>query len=517
MRQMCAMRYRRFTPRLALEYIGRDLCRTPLGSEEGLLHYDKSAVEDRIQETTAQLASIAKDVPMARCLLNACTNVDFEYHLNSLDEREEIPKTSKSGVDQACIFRNADGQRRLFFIKEYKAPHKLAAEFLRTGLRPLAVQEDVIQRLTIPNEPDEKLKYNAYRLVFLWVPEDDPETVYYYLTESQRDVVDDKHGFRYPFTADWRDAAAAKLSHSHVDFEDILLQIPNIERLDKSSSSEYSSPPYPINPRSPYLLRSRQQPPPDEEPPSSSLSSSQPDDDSPPHGLAMSDTPTPSSCRQGHGGTGEKRKRTPDFSDTGRGPSRNYAYCTMRCMAGIRRREALDPACPNYEQHQRGSSDRHELDIRTFAQRVTEQLDSSRSHYCDPLFITDGRSSSRLQGSRGALFKVTLSSHGYTFMAKGTIVAFVEYLGHEGKIYDYLAPLQGSVVPVHLDNIDLERPYYDIGQKIFHMLQAWGGEDLREPPPGVPPSQLEDEKARSARNLWRLRIHHHDFRPANML
>lgn len=66
-----------------------------------------------------------------------------------------------SRLDQAYVFRN----RIMCFVREHKAPpHKLAAEFLRAGLRPMNVFEEVVQPVNIPQE-SEKLNYNADRLV----------------------------------------------------------------------------------------------------------------------------------------------------------------------------------------------------------------------------------------------------------------------------------------------------------------------------------------------------------------
>ena len=38
-------------------------------------------------------------------------------------------------------------------------------EYLRVGLRPTAVRDEAVQRVTIPNIPAEKLQYHAERLV----------------------------------------------------------------------------------------------------------------------------------------------------------------------------------------------------------------------------------------------------------------------------------------------------------------------------------------------------------------
>jgi hypothetical protein len=74
-----------------------------------------------------------------------------------------------------------------------------------------------------------------------------------------------------------------------------------------------------------------------------------------------------------------------------------------------------------------------------------------------------------MRGSRGALFKVRLSSHGYTLVAKGMNKAHRKHLLHESNVYDHLRSIQGSCIPVSLGIVDLELPYYyDTG--ILYML-----------------------------------------------
>src|SRR5271163_277652 len=70
-----------------------------------------------------------------------------------------------------------------------------------------------------------------------------------------------------------------------------------------------------------------------------------------------------------------------------------------------------------------------------------------------------GVSSIELRSYHGALFSITLSSHGYTFVGKGTVEAFVSDLRHEGHIYERLKSEQGRAVPVYLGNMDLNRTY----------------------------------------------------------
>lgn len=76
-----------------------------------------------------------------------------------------------------------------------------------------------------------------------------------------------------------------------------------------------------------------------------------------------------------------------------------------------------------------------------------------------------------IHGSRGALLKVILSSHGYTVPAKCTIPEFRKHLLHEAAVYDRLRPIQGIYIPFHLGSIDLTHPYsYDGIAYLEHMM-----------------------------------------------
>jgi hypothetical protein len=101
-------------------------------------------------------------------------------------------------------------------VVEYKPSHKLSALNLRAGLLradngAMNIPEEVINRITIPTDPEEKFVYHSERLtaaaltqtygymiensleysklatgeadVFLQVKEDEPNTLYYHLAE----------------------------------------------------------------------------------------------------------------------------------------------------------------------------------------------------------------------------------------------------------------------------------------------------------------------------------------------
>ncbi|MCJ1250138.1 hypothetical protein MMC30_007364 [Trapelia coarctata] len=187
----------------------------------------------------------------------------------------------------------------------------------------------------------------------------------------------------------------------------------------------------------------------------------------------------------------------------------NRPYCTQRCLFSLLHGERLDPLCPNTPYHCANStSTHHALSPSSFRQLLRTQLASDLDTNCVPL---------GLDGARGALFKLTLASHGYTVVAKGTVPPCVPLLRHEALVYRHLAALQSVDVPVCLGNIDLVHPYYyHAGVEIVHMLlMAWGGLSLAD--------QRVEHHAREAimetamKKIQEKGVVHRDFRPANML
>ncbi|KAK5219830.1 hypothetical protein LTR47_011366 [Exophiala xenobiotica] len=451
-----------FTPQIALEEEGRALCDRALTSEKELEYYDRSAVVEKVKQIIRHLLSIER----ASDLVNGCCELEFHNHLNPLSAvpDEDAIRPRASTVDQACIFRKGDSGRSLLMVREYKAANKLTSEYLRAGLRPMAVRDEVVLRTTIPTDHEEKLKYNADRLVsaavtqtfdymidngleyssivtgeaevYLWVPEDDPCTAYYYLTQPKLDVAhEDEYGFRYPFTAvgrllastlmalhsnvrgqQWRRAASERLHIWQEDFDDILHQIPPAERKESPEGSIYTSPGYPVDPRSPYVLRQPRQLLGNDDLHQDASFSSQSSSDGPSDVLlGLQNTPSrPPTTKRKRSSTGGASRRT-SGGKASTAQDRPPEYCTMKCLLGITRRRALDHTCPNFVKHQEISeSGMHELDAPSLTRLVQAQLEDDMDHNCDPLGIT---------GSCGAIFRVTLASHGYTFVAKGTVPA----------------------------------------------------------------------------------------------
>lgn len=167
----------------------------------------------------------------------------------------------------------------------------------------------------------------------------------------------------------------------------------------------------------------------------------------------MPDTPSPTLPRTGGRGDRSQGVAAVSRGDDGEGSAspgtrcRERLYCTQGCLLGLLKAASLDQNCPNVVLHQQGGSAAHHLvGHREWLQLLSKQLSQTLDEGIIPL----GK-----QGARVALFQVTLLGYGYTFVAKGTVPAFVEDLKHEEVVYRQLECLQGVCVPVFLGAIDL--------------------------------------------------------------
>ncbi|KAL1957288.1 hypothetical protein VTO42DRAFT_6194 [Malbranchea cinnamomea] len=533
-----------------IEDRGHKACGKALASEADLVRHQMFEVEFPVEEVIERLIQI----PEAHEKFNLGEGIAFHNHTAGIMEEPEQPHPPLDGAlqpraDQNCVYMRAGGQRRLLYIIEYKAAHKLTDAYLRAGLRRMNMWEQVVQRLTIPTDSTEKLQYNAERLscaavtqayeymmkaglefgtltngsskVMLRIPEDDPATLQYCHLEPRRDAEPDENGFRYPYTAlgchvgltllalqqpqrpqQWRNTNIQKLNRWEVDFDALVRKIPDEERTESPPASEYRRPYYPINPRSPYILRNRNR--------RIRLTCSNPEKDHPAvDSSSGSDSDTvshepPSSPIQSR----EKRRKTdgqrplPPAYPLERPP--RTEYCTQKCLLGLSKRSSFDDACPNVEVHRRCSADqRHPIDRSEFTKLMQRQLNQDPDHGCRPLV---GK-----EGLHGALFKLTLDPYGYTFVGKGTTYKS----DYEGRIYQHLKELQGSAVPVYLGDIYLTEMIYYLrpDYEVIHMcLMAWGGEDLGD---GV--HNRAEQIARTRDEIYAAGVVHLDERDLNML
>ena len=316
---------------------------------------------------------------------------------------------------------------------------------------------------------------------------------------------------------EWREDLIDALEIWEVDYIAILKEIPETpETAEKSPSllSEYRSQIYSLDVpvRSPIRQRLRPRKAScrsvsnatfndDKEPPLPT------DDESSPH-----DTP---SRPQGRiRGKGSQRSRPPRGANSSSRGDQRRSFCTQSCLQGLARGGPLDRRCPNLSNHcEKGhQGDRHQLDGEKFRMLLNEQLRQNRGDACQPL----GK-----QGARGALFMVTLTSYGYTVLAKGTVLAFVKDLRHEAEVYRLLTTVQGVYVPVCLGNIDLNKPYYyDAGICIIHMLLlSWSGEclDGSRIPNGTERQMWTSDLVHAVNAIHGAGVLHRDIRMSNLL
>ena len=104
-------------------------------------------------------------------------------------------------------------------------------------------------------------------------------------------------------------------------------------------------------------------------------------------------------------------------------------YCSYACLYGLAHGGVTDRHCSNFRFH-RTKHPAKSYFLRLVRQQL--QLDTGKDADCVPLHI---------HGARGGLLKICLTSHRYTFVAKGTEQHNLEHLRHEYGIYRQLLPL----------------------------------------------------------------------------
>ncbi|EQL01174.1 hypothetical protein G6O67_000997 [Ophiocordyceps sinensis] len=184
----------------------------------------------------------------------------------------------------------------------------------------------------------------------------------------------------------------------------------------------------------------------------------------------------------------------------------SWPFCTQACLLGLVQGRPVDGKCPNARDH--GPA---HIGLLDFLQLIRQQLatDRDRDADCTPV---------HLFGSRGALFKVRLSSHGYTLVAKGVQGLDQPHLDHELEIYGRLAPIQGKHVPVCLGTVNLVLPWYwNSGVYLHFLFLSWGGLPLHRDQQKLVKSDLEAAVGTIFKALHRHRVLHRDAEPRNMV
>ena len=476
-----------------------------------------------------------------------------------------------SRPDAFCIYRRNDQKQVPLAAVELKPPHKLPIPVLLAGMRDMELLKEVVNRATVPSKEDDPRGYFNYRadrmvaaavtqtfsymiehglefgylstgeaFVFLQVREKEPETVYYRLCIPNQEVgVETGWQFRSkrknklhltavsqvsafclqsmktsPRSQEWQDKARAILPTWNTDLDAIIREIPWTKRKELVPSAyQPSIKTFRLGafPKTPDIFRSRKKtskscaPGRNKAQDSVSSASSDSEDDSGSSDPDPSQQPTPSKP--------SKQEATKGADHKNKSGGQQRSYCTQRCLKGILDQTEFDDECPNVLEHSQGDTNRyHNLDSQDFLWLIQQQLYKDRDADCDPWW---------LQGARGAMFTVTLASHGYTVAAKATVFAYVTDLKHEQAVYESLRAVQGTYVPVCLGGVDLLKPYYYRGVELVHMMfMAWGGECLYRPGPKLAHVKGKDIAQMAAECLTAIHafgVLHRDAMTRNML
>ncbi|KAM0346541.1 hypothetical protein ACHAP4_011691 [Fusarium culmorum] len=575
-----------FENRNFLAGLGNRISQRPVADEKTLEYFLHNSVEDPVKTIIEQL-KLVEDVGRAFQIGDGVVFENHPHALSDIAEevveretRSTPPRTpdhrrdlNQLRPDQICVYRSDNtpsSRRTMVYISEYKPPHKLTTPHLRVGLRAMDIHREVVNQRTIPTsvDPVARFRYHAEKLtasaitqtyhymiesglgygllttgeaiVFLNIDWDEPETLYYHLAEPGPEVLAHPNnihtcaavgqylaftlmalgppGERWEIGQEDCLKAMDNLKTWAEDFESTLRSIPENER---SVSSDYSPGHEPTTyegvDRSPILLRKkirrtavcksakgplRRD---DRREPSDDESVSKPPD-----------TPTPSGGNRGQGTRRSQRLVLRSCEGSG---EQGRQYCTQKCLLGMIRGDVLDPACPNVALHRKSCTSaraRHPVNHDEWLRLLQNQLKRS---------LDDGIRPLQEGGARGVLFQVTLLAHGYTFVSKGTVRAFIKDLEHEAAVYERLKPIQGINVPVFLGAVDLRSMnktyYYEHRVYVVHMtFLSWAGHsigtDRGQKVDGLD-SFFKDKAILSLRAMHRNHVAHKDVRSANML
>ena len=493
-----------------------------IASEKDLEFFERYAVESQVSQIIKHFSTD----PVIKEKLHLNGGVVFENHQNTLsfDDPEvasrmhqlnlqtprkdstkhnpvmaRAPELVLKHTDQMCVYNVAEGQKILCFIIEYKAPHKLTLAHLKEGLRPMNPMKDLMQCPNIPSkdQAEARVAYHSGLLVaavitqafsymvesglqfgyvctgeafvFLNVRPEDPTTVYYHLSIPNIDV-GSSTGWSPDSTAPNRLHLTALGQVLSFTLQSLQQRALGAEWIGKAKGvlDRWVVDPQSILAQIPESVRLE---------------------------IAHSEF-KPTTRRQEL-----LAFHSPRFLRSKSESLRQFD------LDGVNEDDQVSSG-DNEDDDKHG--DYHSITSETFLLLVRQQLFKNLDAGCYPLYV---------QGSRGALFKVQLLSHGYTVAAKCTIYAYVEDLVHEGEVYKQLEKIQGIHIPVCLGNINLERIYtFYCGVQIVHkMLMAWGGSRI-DSPSSLPKLQLVTKQAIHAIHaIHELGILHMDASPRNFL
>ncbi|KAI4168060.1 MAG: hypothetical protein LQ343_006693 [Gyalolechia ehrenbergii] len=551
-----------------------EAARRRVSCEQDLRNYHQPCVEFFVSSTIDRLIGI----PEARSKLHLGEAMTLENHThcitaNAGENGAESTDYRPKDTDQLCV-KHHHGERLPVAIFEMKPPHKATAELLTAGLHRFDdIGSEVINQTTKPPNNQDKFQQAADKfvamiitqtysymakagighgciitgqaMVFLLLKEEEPYTVYFYHADPKAEVDDEleiRGSFPYECTAIAQLSSFCLMAHGvkessqqwrkTVDNDgprwefkdrepehDIPLKVMKYERPQsalkrrreitlsyQSPLVQRSNPPVPPKPSKPAKAGCK--------PTSSSIKQEPSSDNDSGSDFDPHDTPTRNrprhqdQSRQSQG----KHQRDKQSPPTSRGTAHKYAYCSHGCLKGLVDRTALDTSCPNFALHpQHHASDRHALTRPLLARLLRQQLAVDLDNYCINL---------RKGGRTGMLFKLTLLSHGYTFVAKGTGRGFIRSAKLEGRVYSLLKERQGQSIPVYLGNINLIQKWIGGNFDVVHMLlMSWAGESVALNIARDEPGQLlvQQQVEEFERQCILMGIHHRDTFHRNIL
>lgn len=544
---------REFTSIEGIKGIAGNWHRGSISSEADLKTWQNTMVEDFVAKIWSSMNTVGTFSNHAHILGGSP---------DALSDRHNEAKLPVNADQLYVIFRDKVGE--LLLILEYKAPHKLTVEHLRASVlhAPTIDLREIINETSWSTETAEHFfslaRYllaatatqtydymigcgcqyacivTGAAIVFLRVQEDDPTSLYYHMAEPVLDAMSNEDlGFQsskstiaqllsfcvmaFPPTRQARDQAwirQAKESASvwirnDIEFYQTPQKLRQMEPKMDIKDLSYRPSSGPVVDRSPVRTRKSNKLRGCAEP---ITASGQDDEDPDADSNEDPRIPTPSKPATTRRPQGQRQDAPKQGSGSvegkGKGKERQGQYCTQACLLGLVRRLPIDDSCPNAASHPRrkkANGTTHALTKTKLCDLLRRQLADTMDEDCENL---------RLQGARGMLFRLSLASHGYTFVGKGTISLFTPDLRHEGYMYYRLRKLQGRLIPVCLGNIDLDIPWYGFCTEIVHMLlMSFGGATLGDSLSDDQELQvLEFEKAIAA-----LGIRHRDIRSPNML
>jgi hypothetical protein len=159
-----------------LRGLGQRVARRKVGDEKAL----ESVQHDSVETPVAYIIDCLRLLDEPSDEFNLGGGITFANHPNALGdeprESQELLPPERFGfdsrqlrADQICVYTSDKDstRRRLAFIVEYKAPHKLTLPHLRLGLREMNIYNDVVNRVTRPHGDNREgtFQYNSDQLV----------------------------------------------------------------------------------------------------------------------------------------------------------------------------------------------------------------------------------------------------------------------------------------------------------------------------------------------------------------